>query len=92
MIGANTSKIETNVTMTGMMMGICKIQSTKLLAVLIEIAHMKKEYFYGLMHFFPFNISVIRWDTWKSSKNMDRENSFAKSLTKVSLSLLQIAV
>lgn len=67
MIGANTSKIETNVTMTGMMMGICKIQSTKLLvcsfAVLIEIAHMKEEYFYGLNAFFPFNISVIRWGT-----------------------------
>lgn len=46
MIGANTSKMETNVTMTGMMMGICKIQSTKLLvhsfAVLIEVAYMKE--------------------------------------------------
>lgn len=54
MIGASTSKIETSVTMTGMMMGICKIQRIKsllhYLAVLTEVSCMK-EYFDCLMHF-----------------------------------------
>ena len=60
MIGASTSKMETNVTMTGMMMGICKTQSTKLLfysfAVLTEVAYMIEEYFHCLVHFFLLKI------------------------------------
>lgn len=41
---------------------------------------------------FNFKISGIRWGNEKSSKNMDRENSSAESLTKISLSILQTAV
>lgn len=71
MIGANTNKIETRVTVTGMMMGICKIQRIKSLlhslAILIEVACMK-EYFDCLMHFFTSKFSGIRWGNWRSSR------------------------
>lgn len=63
MIGANTSKTETNVTMTGMMMGTCKIQSTKLLvyslAVLTEVGYTREGYFHCLIQFFLLKFLVL---------------------------------
>lgn len=92
MIGANTSTTDTSVTMTGMMMGTCKIQRIKSLphslAVYTEIACMK-EYFYCLMHFFTLKFSGIRWGNWSSSKNMGRENTSAKLPTQISYFKLQ---
>lgn len=55
MMGANTSKMETIVTKTGMTMGICKIQCTQLVVhsfpVLREVAYTKG-YFQCLTQFF----------------------------------------